>query len=135
VPVIQGYYSLFLQASFPGAEVVPYISQTGTLSLDTRSLTFKTSNGVITDVYFDVFFNGTELSITRLGVTDDYELWGADLSDFSGDHGELKFVGQGVLDDIRLSPVAIPEPGIWSLVLLGGGVMVANLRGPRSRQK
>lgn len=125
VPPIQGEYSLFLQASYPGAEVVPYIYQTGWLSLDTRSLTFKISDGGTgLDVDFEVFFDDTELSITRLGVTDDYELWGADLSGFAGDYGELRFRGQGELDDIRFSPLEVPEPGISSLVLLGGGVLV-----------
>jgi len=124
VPVIQGEYCLLLQASYPGAEVVPYVCQTGRLSLEARSLTFKTSNGgVVADVFFDVFFNDTELPMTRLAVTDDYELWGADLSDFSGDYGELKFRGQGALDDIKFSPLEVPEPATWSILLLGGVVM------------
>jgi len=124
VPIIQGDYCLLFQASYPGGAVVPYISQTGRLSLETRSLTFKTSNGgVVADVFFDVFFNDAELSITRLSVTDDYELWGADLSDFSGDYGELKFRGQGALDDIKFSPLEVPEPATWSILLLGGVVM------------
>ncbi len=124
VPIIQGYYSVFLQASYPGAEVVPYIYQTGRITLDTRSLTYKISDGGTgLDVFFDVFFNDTELLITRLAVTDDYELWGADLSDFSGDYGELKFRGQGELDDIKFSPLEVPEPAMWSILLLGGVVM------------
>jgi hypothetical protein len=124
VPTIQGDYSLLLQGSYPGAEVVPYIHQTGTLPLATRSLTFKINDGgVVVDEYFDVFFNDTELSTTRLAVTDDYELWGADLSDFSGDYGELKFRGQGVLDDIKFSPLEVPEPAAWSILLLGGAII------------
>lgn len=124
VPIIQGDYSLLLQASYPGAALVPSIYQAGWLSLETRYLTFKTSNGgVVSDVFFDAFFNDTELPITRLAVTDNYELWGADLSDFSGDYGELKFRGQGVLDDIRFSPLEVPEPATWSILLLGGVVM------------
>lgn len=126
VPIIQGDYSLFFQATYPGAAVVPYICQTGRITLDTRSLTYKISDGGTgLDLDFDVFFNDTELSITRLAVTDDYELWGADLSDFSGDYGELKFRGQGVLDDIKFSPLEVPEPGVVSLLLLGAGVMVS----------
>lgn len=128
VPPIQGEYSLFLQASYPGAEVVPYIYQKGRLSPDTRSLTFKTSGGGVgLDVFFDVFFNDTELSMTRLSVSDDYELWGADLSAFSGDYGELKFRGQGELDDIKFSPLEVPEPAAWSILLLGG-VVIARFR-------
>jgi hypothetical protein len=124
VPTIEGDYSLFLQASYPGADVVPYVCQKGRLSSDTRTLTFKTSDGGTgLDVFFDVLFNDTELSTTRLAVTDDYELWGADLSDFSGDYGELKFRGQGELDDIQFSPLEVPEPTTWSILLLGGVVM------------
>lgn len=124
VPTIQGNYSLLLQASYPGAEVVPYIYQTGRLSLETRSLTFKINNGgAVVDEYFDVLFNDAELPTTRLAVTDNYELWGADLSDFSGDYGELKFRGQGLLDEIRFSPLEVPEPAAWSILLLGGAII------------
>lgn len=122
VPLIQGYYSLLFQASVPGGAMVPSITQTGRLSQETRSLTFKTSSG-IAYAHFDVFFEDVALPTTRLAVTDEYELWGADISDFSGDYGRLTFRGEGELDDIQFSPLEIPEPAAWSILLVGGAII------------
>jgi len=132
-PVIFGDYSLLFQRSSDGTKT-PRIFQTGQVPEVSLSLRF-TSRAYFYNNYFNVTFNGTELPVQFISTSSDGTLWGADISGIAGQTGELKFQGVGVLDGIEFSPIAVPEPGIWSLVLLGGGVMVANLRGPHSRQR
>jgi hypothetical protein len=132
-PVIYGNYSLLFQLSSDYTEA-PEIAQTGQIPELSLSLRF-TSRAHFYNNHFDVTFNGTELPVQFISSSSNGTLWGADVSDFAGQTGELKFQGVGVLDGIEFSPVAIPEPGIWSLALLGGGVVIVNRRCSRPRQK
>jgi hypothetical protein len=125
-PVIFGNYSLLFQLSSDG-KTAPAISQVGGVPELSLSLRF-TSRAFFYNNHFDVTFNGTELPVQFISSSNDGTLWGADVSGFAGQTGELKFQGVGVLDGIEFSPVAIPEPGESLLVLLGGGVMMGNRR-------
>ncbi len=125
-PVIFGNYSLLFQLSSDYTEA-PEITQTGQIPELSLSLRF-TSRAFFYNNHFDVTFNGTVLPVQFISSSNDGTLWGADVSGFTGQTGELKFQGVGVLDGIEFSPVAIPEPGASLLVLLGGGVMMGSRR-------
>ena len=72
-----------------------------------------------------VSVGGVPLGQIPLGNTANYTLYGADVTAFGGRTEELRFevfgLGGFTLDSIEFSPLAVPEPGIWSLFLAGLG--------------
>jgi hypothetical protein len=130
---IQGNYSVLLQA---GSIYMPHltngasISQTGQIPLNSQSITYWGS-GV------EVFFNGQALSSIPIIVTSNYTVWGADISAYAGQSGELRFTApwqrSGTLDGIQFSTTPIPEPRIFSMVALGGLLLAWRLVTARLR--
>ena len=77
---------------------------------------------------FIVSLNGQPLSYGILQDFGAFREFGADISGYAGQTAELRFTqrsGLGFehdlfLDNIAFSPNAVPEPGTWVLLALGG---------------
>ncbi len=128
-PLIQGKYFMLLQGSFGNGSPAS-IGQTGTIPANAQSLTFWGSGG-------DVSFNSQLLSVVSLGSTNGYGIWGADISGFAGQTGDLLFTAENgntfnhptsssyypgawvYLDNIQFSSLAVPEPSALALAGLG----------------
>jgi PEP-CTERM motif-containing protein len=116
-PPIQGNYSVRLQpSSVPPTSVA--ISQTGLIPQGAQSLQFFSLASA-----FQVTFAGQAIPLVRIGATTRYDIFGGDISAFSGMSGELRFTGGGALDNIYFSDQAIPEPSVACLVTLGAGLL------------
>lgn len=117
LPVLQGNFSLRLQPRFPHPTepVVPSISQTGSVPDPTRSIFFMMGGN---SPWISVSFAGEDLPVQQVGS----RLWGADMSRFAGQTGELRFAGDATLDFIFFSPQEIPEPR-WSVLLILAGFL------------
>lgn len=92
------------------------IGQTGLIPLDALSLTFW-------GYASDVSFAGQALSLVVLGTTPDYYIYGADISAFAGQTGQILFTARpqtlSIIDNIQFSTIAVPEPGAFVLAALG----------------
>jgi len=129
-PAIQGNYAVFLQPGLgsSGTDVLQAaITQTGTVPGTTLSLRFYSAYGTPS-----VSFAGQQLSTSVLGAgPNQASLYGADISRFAGQVGELRFEGYSLLDAISLSTLPVPEPGTLGVLALGA-VLLGCVRG-RSR--
>jgi hypothetical protein len=121
---IQGSYSVYLEGASTTSGSDPTtasIGQTGTIPNTAQSLTFY-----LGDLYgtFQVSFNGQPLSFTGISNTLNYTIWGADVSAYAGQTGQLLFSAQirsdAVLDNIQFSSLPVPEPSEFVLAALGG---------------
>ena len=107
---IQGQYSVYLQRF--GGYVA--IAQTGRLPSNAQSLTFWSYF-----TGFEVTFAGQVQPYISIGTGPNYTIYGGDISAFAGQTGELRFSGNGFLDNIQFSTQPIPEPGVSNLSALG----------------
>src|SRR5262249_52988002 len=93
------------------------IGQTGQIPTNARSLIFW---GYSTDVSF----GGQPLSLIVLSITPNYNIYGADISAFAGQTGQLLFTAQpqtlDIVDNIQFSSNPVPEPGTLGLFCIGG---------------
>jgi hypothetical protein len=126
-PVIAGQYSVVLQsgeASPTGGPLVPVsISQTGTIPANAKSLEFDAYDS---SSLLSVSFAGAELSSVVLGSGRSasgvpYNIYGANISSFAGQTGQLEFfanlTGNVELDNISFSGIAVvPEPPAAALI-------------------
>lgn len=117
---IQGNYSIFLQGASPFAQQQSAaIGQTGQIPLTALSLIFWGSLSSS-----DVSFDGQDLSLTQLGSTANYNIYGADVSALAGQTSQLLFTanpgGSFFLDNIQFSTSAVPEPSAFGLFAVGG---------------
>ena len=78
-------------------------------------------------------FAGQPIPVVTLGSTARYITFGGDISPFAGQTGELLFQGNGGLDNIFLSNLPIPEPGLLNLFGLGALVLGWHYLGRRRR--
>ena len=113
------------------------IAQTGDIAPSALSLRFSASGAQ----YLSVSFNGVNLPFSQVGTGPNYGLFAADVSQFAGQSGELRFTEQAVptsplviLDNIFFSPTAIPEPSVLGM-LATGAVFLAWRSVRRSRVK
>jgi hypothetical protein len=114
-PILQGQYTVLLQANYPSATIIPAIAQTGTIPSSAQSFMFYT------DFYFwQVFFANQQIPLSVLGSTSTYKIYGGDISTFAGQTGQLLIQGNGLLDNIQFSSSPIPEPTAFALATLGG---------------
>lgn len=118
-PAISGSYSILLQG---GSQFVPSSSysaiwQSGQMPADAVSLIYW--GGAL-----QVSFNGHLLTPVAIGNTANYTIWGMDISAYAGQTGELRFTKPwlptnfsdgALLDNIQISPVAVPEPSVLAL--------------------
>jgi PEP-CTERM motif len=123
-PAIQGNYSVLLFGGTFAYQQVnnttngASIGQTGQIPLTAQSLTYWGDA-------LQVSFNGQPLSLMDISNTLNYTIWGADISAFAGQTGQLLFTAPGLtygsmLDNIQFSSLPIPEPGVLGLFGLGG---------------
>ena len=135
----QGNYFVFLQGGFYDTGTAA-IGQTGTIPANALSLIFwgSSHNMVIT-------FNGLPLSFAILGNTANYTIYGADISAYAGQTGQLLFTaldgeeivppnypeygGSGIIDNIQFSSSPVPEPNKSVLACLGGILLASRLAG------
>ena len=135
---IDGNYSVVLQAGGSpesGERVNASIAQIGTVPVTAESLQFKVlglGGTVPLGPNNTITFDGINLSPVFLGtgvsaIGVNYTLFGADISPYAGQTGQLEFSsvpGSSLtsfnLDDIVFSPNAVPEPNIIALTAIGG---------------
>jgi hypothetical protein len=120
---IQGSYSVLLEGAsgvFGNNPTTASIGQTGTIPVSAQSLTFWDSqnNGTL-----QVTFNGQPLTIMDISNALNYTVYGADISPFAGQTGQLLFTSPlqtaALLDNIQFSSVPVPEPSEFALAALG----------------
>ena len=125
--IIEGQYTVLLQAGTMNESAS--VSQNGLIPIGSRTLQFKAaglSDAFTTD--FSVSFTGQPLSFIPLSTGPNYTLYGADISAFSGQTGDLRFTALGssshpnnlLLDSISFSTISVPEPSALGLFALGG---------------
>jgi hypothetical protein len=120
---MQGNYSVFLQGSQGSVPFPPgtstSIGQTGTIPNTSQSLTFF----AILGGNFQVTFNGQNISYSAVGSGANYTIYGADISSYAGQTGQLLFTAPNqtstLLDNIQFSSSAVPEPSEFALSGLG----------------
>ena len=116
---IQGNYSVLLQGSIPFAAVLASIGETGTIPNTAQSLTFF---GILAG-NLQVTFNGQPLSVMDISNALNYTIWGADISAYAGQTGQLLFtvpvLHAALIDNIQFSSVPIPEPSLVAFTALG----------------
>jgi len=130
---LQGIYSAFLQPSAlggsPGA-----IGQIGRIPSAAQSLRFY---AVGVDPALLVSFGGYSLSLMPIGSGPNYTIYGADISPYAGQTGELLFqaampaggLSLGTeLDNIFFSTTPVPEPSVIALFALSALILGGALR-------
>ena len=133
VPILQGHYSVFLQGEFafrPDALSVS-LWQSGQIPSTARSLIFWGGPGAAT---FQITFNGQNVPFSIIGSGSNYNIYGGDISTFSGQTGELRFTAlprrESVIDNIQFFTQSIPEPS--SFALFGLGTLLLGFFGRRN---
>jgi hypothetical protein len=115
---IRGKYSILLQGGSPFVPSTSYasIGQTGQIPSTAESIIYW--GGAL-----QVTFNGQPLSFSDMGDTSNYTIWGADISAYAGQTGQLLFTAPwettALLDNIQFSSSAVPEPSEFALSGLG----------------
>src|SRR5205085_2653446 len=89
------------------------IWQSGQIPVGARSIQFYAAGNI------GLSFGGQQIPLSSLGSGNNYVVFGGDISAFAGQTGELRFVGNGLLDNISFSSQAIPEPGGAALLAVG----------------
>ena len=94
------------------------IGQSGLIPTSDKSL------GFLAIGKFSVFFAGHSLLLQPLGNGPNFsEIYGADISAYAGEYGQLLFQAGGgggyILDDITFSTQPVPEPAVLSMLGLG----------------
>ncbi|MCW5553118.1 MAG: PEP-CTERM sorting domain-containing protein [Verrucomicrobiae bacterium] len=90
------------------------LAQTGTIPGSAQSIQFFFASGGIS-----LFFAGQQIPLSVLGSAPTGDIYGGDVSAFAGQTGELRFRGDGFLDNIQFSSEPVPEPGTVVLFTLG----------------
>jgi hypothetical protein len=122
---IQGkYYALFEAGNSPSSSETISLGQSGTIPDGTESMTFWGNIGGL-----QITFAGQSVAFSEIGSTANYNIYGANISQFAGDSGQLLFSlpaydGSAALDNIQFSTSPIPEPSTLALFALGGVFLV-----------
>src|SRR6185369_13866491 len=128
--IIEDDYTVLLQAGVGGGEVTSLL-QSGSIAVGSKSLQFRAAGtGFPGPPDFSVFFTGQELEVLPLSSGPNYTLYGADISAFSGQTGDLRFTALAnnlLLDSIGFSPVPVPEPGVLPLAGIGAALLAFGL--------
>ena len=123
IPAIQGNYSVYLQGGTQYAYGTNCaIGQTGLVPQDALSLIFW---GYVTPD--GVSFAGQALNLVTISSTPNYNIYGADISAFSGQVGQLIFTARkqtgAIIDNLQFSSTAVPEPGTVAFIVTGGWLL------------
>jgi hypothetical protein len=125
---IQGNFSVLLEGGNsiynpPGEQYSASIGQTGTIPNTAKTLTFwgNIPGGM------QITFNGQPLSFIDISNTLNYAIWGADISAYAGQSGQLLFTAPGglpystggLIDNIQFTSLPVPEPSEIALTALG----------------
>jgi hypothetical protein len=128
--ILDGRYSLALEG--------PAIWQSGQVPVDSKSLLFDAFTFTGATPAMKVTFAGNDLPFIPLRDQGNYIVYGADITGFAGQAGELRFssteLSATILDDIRFSTVAVPEPGTVTLFFSGLAIL-GFIRRRRSGQR
>jgi hypothetical protein len=127
-PALQGRWSIFLQgfsgntnALTGGTPIVASIGQTGQIPLTANSVLFWGYFPYQNN--FTLTFNGQDLSLITISNALNYTAYGADVSAFAGQTGQLLFSAgantYAELDNISFSTLPVPEPSAFALATLG----------------
>ena len=103
----------------------------GLIPIGSQSLTFKAQAEGFGQFGWAVLIGNQSIPFTPLGTSQNYTLYGADISAFAGTTEQLTFLASGnsngpselLLDDISFSPQGIPEPGVFSLTVVEGLIL------------
>lgn len=128
-PAVEGSYSILLQGGTIsgghayGATNGAALGQTGRIPSTAHTISFWASTSYNSGL--QVTFNDQILSLVDISNSLNYAIWGADISSYSGQTGELRFTatypfGVSIIDNIQFSPVPIPEPSFLGLLVLVG---------------
>jgi hypothetical protein len=135
--IIDGDFTAMLQAGFGPSNttsgVNASISQNGTVPANAQSIQWKAWS--VNSSELTVSFDGNNLSPTVIGSGPNYTLFGANISAFAGQSGNLDFtsvfnnstISWIELDDITFSTTAVPEPTTLALMVMGGVAFGARL--------
>jgi len=131
---LSGKYSVFLQGGKdPVNPGYAEISQIGTLAADTHSMLFAAR--MTRPGNLNVAFNGQPIQTGLFQDHGTYQTFGADISAFAGQTGELSFTAPDptwtFIDDIQFSTASIPEPSTLAMITVGGLLVGTKI----SRQK
>ena len=132
---IQGRYFVILQGAYNADPYVPgntnsaAIGQTGIVPLTAQSLVFW-ANIIVGGPYLNNMaftFDGQNLPFNQIGAGSNFTIYGANISAFSGQSGQLLFTvpynGIVNLDNIQFSASPVPEPGVLGLFAFGGALI------------
>lgn len=119
-PIQEKYFALLASANYPPTATTISLGQIVTIPLWAQSITFWGSIGGM-----QVTFDGNPLLFSAIGSGSNYTIYGADISAYANQTGELLFalppyVANATLDNIQFSSTPVPEPGIGGLLTLGG---------------
>jgi hypothetical protein len=124
-PALQGKYSVLLFGGSNAAESTngASISQTGQIPITARSITYWGSSWN-NQQNLQITFNSQMLSFIVVSNTAKYTIYGADISTYAGQTGELLFTAPwqsygNVIDSIVFSSNSVPEPNTCILTMTG----------------
>ena len=124
-----------LQGGTGPSDVAVSLAQTGMVPAGSLSLQFMArtirAEGFHVPETFIVSMNGQALPYYTLQSQGGIRLYGVDVSAFAGQMADLRFTQPNgselfdnfALDNISFSPLAVPEPGTWALLGLGGALL------------
>ena len=136
-PAIQGKYFILLQGegvNFGNNSFITNsasIGQTGQIPFTAQSLVFWGQSSSIggPNTGIQITFNNQQVLFNTLNSTANYNIYGADISVYAGQIGELLFTAPyntvGFIDNIQFSSTAVPEPS--KLALFGLAVTALHL--------
>ena len=128
--IIQGNYTVYLQGSQAGSPGSSAVGQVGQIPIGTQSLTFWGFVGLN-----NVSFDGQILPLIVTATTANYNIYGADISGFAGQSGELLFTSPPgffeLLDNIQFSSQPIPEPSTLAFCAVGGLCLFLKRKGAK----
>ena len=123
---LQGQYWVLFRGTNPNGPDGPIpisLGQTGQIPVWARSISYWGN-----DQGLQITFNGAVLAFSTLSTTANYNVYGADISAYAGQTGQLLIsalsgTGGSQFDNIQFSSTAVPEPGTVALIVTGGWLL------------
>lgn len=135
-----GTNAVYLQAGFGGATTPVALWQTLSISASTKSITFQSKPLSDPNLYPQGYYLALLVSAAGIAVTptylsaggSGYSTYGIDVTAYASSSMELKFSvdplggghgGAWVIDNVRFSPSAVPEPCTLALASVGAAML------------